>query len=103
MQDTFYDRDLLRKNNFGAMRLVFALSVIISHTFAAFGGKIEDGEPLMAATGKQMDLGGLAVNGFFAISGYLITLSWMRTPSFKTFLTKRVLRIYPGFLLASVI
>src|SRR5204862_6156267 len=103
MTDTFRQRDLLRKNNFGAMRLALAIVVLLIHMFAAFRGTWDAREVLMLPTGGQMDLGALAVNWFFAISGFLITLSWMRTPEMRTFLTKRVLRIYPGFLLASLI
>ena len=40
----------------------------------------------------------MAVNGFFAISGFLIMTSWLRSGSVRDYLTKRILRIYPGYL-----
>ena len=103
MNDTFLDRDNRRQNNFGALRLLLALAVLFSHAYAAYAGKHEDADHLCILTRGQMDLGSLAVQAFFAISGYLITLSWLRTPQLRTFLLKRVLRIYPGFIVASII
>jgi len=100
--DSFLARDQCCRNNFGAIRLVLASLVILSHSYPAMHGSFA-GEMLWDATRGQMELGALAVNLFFATSGYLITLSWLRTPQLGTFLTKRVLRIYPGFVLASVI
>ena len=36
------------------------------------------------------------VDGFFAISGFLIAASWLRDPKLRDFLTARALRILPG-------
>src|SRR5215207_4790646 len=103
MNETFAHRDQLRQNNFGALRLILALFVLVSHTFAAYYGDASDQEFLLRATRGQLDLSAFAVNAFFAISGYLITLSWLRTPRMTTFLMKRVLRIFPGFIVASIV
>ena len=46
--------------------------------------------------------GGVAVPFFFVISGFLVTRSWLKSPKLGDFLQKRVLRIYPGFLIASL-
>src|SRR4051794_21991310 len=100
--DTFLTRDASCRNNFGAIRLFLACVVILSHAYPAMHGSFV-GEPLWEAVRGQMELGAAAVNLFFATSGYLITLSWLRTPRIKTFLAKRVLRIYPGFVIASLI
>jgi peptidoglycan/LPS O-acetylase OafA/YrhL len=51
----------------------------------------------------SISFGELAVNGFFLLSGYLILQSWQRQPQLISFLKKRILRIYPGFIVASVI
>ena len=103
MRDTFFDRDCLKRNHFGALRLLLAAAVLFSHAFAAYVGKHADGEHLYVWTKGQMDLGALAVNAFFAISGCLITISWLRAPDLRTFMAKRVLRIYPGFIIASLV
>ena len=45
----------------------------------------------------------MGVDGFFVISGYLITSSWARSRSTWTFLKRRCLRILPGFVVAFLI
>lgn len=55
---------------------------------------------MMWWTGGQESFGSCAVNLFFLISGMLITASWLRAKSMPDFLMKRVLRIYPGFIVA---
>ena len=37
---------------------------------------------------------------FFTISGYLVTLSWLRDPQVLPFAAKRLLRLWPGMLVA---
>jgi peptidoglycan/LPS O-acetylase OafA/YrhL len=56
----------------------------------------------MRMSGGQMTFGAVAVDGFFIISGFLITASWMRRPKLGDYLKKRVSRIYPGFIGATV-
>lgn len=91
-----------KKNNLNGVRLILALSVIISHSFPiCYGsGGESKGEPLMLLTNNQMALGNAAVNLFFVISGMLITASWLRSNSMQEFLWKRILRIYPAFIVA---
>ena len=64
-----------RHNNFDALRLVAAISVIFSHAFLIGEGR-QDGEPLMRLTGGQTILGVVGVFVFFTISGYLVTQSF---------------------------
>ncbi len=79
-----------RDNAFNAMRLVFALAVVVTHAnILGFG---REGNPL----GIPADLTALAVAGFFVLSGFLITRSGRRT-SLVRFGWHRVLRIFPGF------
>jgi peptidoglycan/LPS O-acetylase OafA/YrhL len=44
-----------------------------------------------------------ALYGFFVISGYLITISWRQSNGVGDFFRKRVLRIYPGFIVATLL
>lgn len=89
-----------RYNNFDALRLIMAGLVLFSHCFCIpFGGEYAD--PLYRLTNGQMDLGALAVNGFFIMSGYLIAGSWLNSRSIVDYFRKRVLRIYPGYLVVS--
>lgn len=43
------------------------------------------------------------MNGFFLLSGFLIVQSWQRKPRLGPYLKKRALRIYPGFIAASLV
>ncbi len=93
------------RNSFDSLRLLLALLVIFSHSFPLTRGSNAT-EPLfrLAAPpmlpGDEITLGTVAVWSFFVISGFLITKSWQRSPSPRSFLSKRVRRIYPGFLVA---
>src|SRR5688500_730215 len=85
-----------RQNNFDFLRLALAVLVILSHSYYLVSGT-EDSEPLMRASRGQIEMGALAVNFFFIISGFLITHSWFSAPRVRDYLKKRVLRIFPGF------
>ena len=87
-----------RANNFDALRLFAAVSVIFSHAFLIAEGT-EANEPIVRLTGNQTILGLCGVFIFFTISGYLVTESYCRNPSPWRFAVKRTLRIYPGLLL----
>jgi peptidoglycan/LPS O-acetylase OafA/YrhL len=90
------------KNNFDLLRFLLATAVIYSHCYVIFYGKIVDTEPFMKFSRNQIDLGGLAVDCFFIISGFLIVRSYERS-DFKDYLVNRFLRIYPGFCVAFLI
>ncbi|SFI03086.1 Peptidoglycan/LPS O-acetylase OafA/YrhL, contains acyltransferase and SGNH-hydrolase domains [Bosea sp. OK403] len=85
-------------NNFGILRLVLALAVVVSHAFSVATGRL-DAEPLMHATG--FTLGEHAVNGFFAISGFLVTMSYERR-GWRDYGLARLLRIVPGLVAATL-
>src|SRR5436305_3608524 len=84
-----------RRNNFDALRLIAALSVVFSHSFLIAEGS-EASEPFIWLTGNQCILGLVGVFVFFVISGYLVTESWCRSPKPGRFALRRFLRIYPG-------
>jgi peptidoglycan/LPS O-acetylase OafA/YrhL len=91
-----------RRNNFDALRLCAALSVVVTHAFL-LGEDSLDHDPLMRLTGGQCPLGVAGVFVFFIISGFLVTGSWEATRSVPRFLMKRALRIYPGLALCLVL
>ncbi len=81
------------RNSLGILRLILASLVIVDHAFP-LGGYGED--PFWSYTNGQTSLGGLAVGGFFAISGYLIVKSGVATDVVQ-FLWRRAIRIFPAF------
>jgi peptidoglycan/LPS O-acetylase OafA/YrhL len=90
-------------NNFGAIRLAMALLVVWSHCFALGLPAGETQEPIYIATNRHLNAGNVGVLVFFTISGFLICDSYLRTRGFLRFLTKRIRRIYPGYIVASIL
>ena len=82
-----------RANSVNALRLVLAALVLVSHTLKLHGGS----DPLGRLTGGDVDMGTMAVDGFFALSGFLIVGSYLNSPSTGRFIWRRCLRILPGF------
>lgn len=78
-------------NNFNILRLILATAVLVHHSFVLVCPNFF----------PQLNRGDVPVDAFFIISGYLITWSWLRKPIPHTFLWKRVLRIYPAFLVSA--
>lgn len=77
-----------RNNALNAVRLALATEVILWHSFAMTGR-------LPPAATLQL-LFSVGVDGFFAISGFLITRSWLSNPRLRAYLIARALRILPG-------
>ncbi len=50
-----------------------------------------------------VSLGELAVDAFFLLSGYLITMSMVKNRSVQAYMERRILRIYPAYLAAFVL
>jgi peptidoglycan/LPS O-acetylase OafA/YrhL len=89
----------LQANGLNFLRLLLASGVIFWHTYAVQGVEFPfpTWRPLVSSTG---------VDGFFAVSGFLILMSWHRRPHAREFLAARCLRILPAFyvvLLATVL
>ncbi|MGR5986677.1 acyltransferase family protein [Bacillus sanguinis] len=69
-----------KNNNFDLIRIMAAILVVFSHSFAITSGN-NDNEPLYMISNGQTTLGHVGVMTFFVISGYLITMSYLRHPS----------------------
>ena len=91
-----------RHNNFDALRLAAAASVMFSHSFLIADGT-QKHEWLIRLTGNQSILGLCGVFVFFAISGFLVTQSYEQTRDPLRFLAKRALRIFPGLFVAAAL
>jgi peptidoglycan/LPS O-acetylase OafA/YrhL len=92
----------LRRNNLDFIRLILACAVIFSHSFKLING-LTGFEPLESATHAQLSFGALAVDWFFVISGFLITNSWLNSKGALSYFRKRALRIYPAYVVVSLI
>ena len=83
-----------RVNALNFLRLALATSVIVGHAAGLTGFDL----------GRWQDLIlNLPVDGFFALSGFLITRSWDRRPIWGRYLWHRALRIFPAFWVCLVV
>jgi peptidoglycan/LPS O-acetylase OafA/YrhL len=85
-----------RRNNFDAVRLVAAITVVVGHSWPLTG--IEH-PPTIAGIKVYT----LAVYVFFSVSGYLIAQSWARGPAVVSFLANRALRIFPALVVVILV
>jgi peptidoglycan/LPS O-acetylase OafA/YrhL len=76
-------------NNFTLLRLLLALAVVLGH-FKLLSGTQYPPFPF--------NLADAAVDSFFVVSGFLITLSYERTHGLWAFYIRRVFRLYPMYL-----
>jgi peptidoglycan/LPS O-acetylase OafA/YrhL len=72
------------------LRLAAASLVIVAHSYNLTNHQ----EPLRRFGGP--DFGDIAVAVFFAISGFLVTASWVSDSRLRSFVMRRALRILPG-------
>jgi peptidoglycan/LPS O-acetylase OafA/YrhL len=86
---TLKDRFDPRRNSFDLLRLSFALLVACSHGISVHRG----GQPYLGLS----TIGDFGLDGFFILSGFLVTRSWFGLRSFPRFAWHRFLRIMPGF------
>ncbi|RIS73487.1 acyltransferase [Mycobacteroides abscessus] len=78
-----------RRNALTSWRLVLAIGVVFWHSWPLTGREI--GYAPVARL-----LGDIFADGFFVISGFLITAAWIRRPNVKEYWASRILRIFPG-------
>jgi len=84
-----------RHNSLNLVRLILACTVLFAHSYTLSGNGLG---PLI----NNQHLGTWSVYMFFCLSGFLITGSRLRT-RFGAYLTHRIARIYPGFLVSLVV
>lgn len=87
-----------RRNVLNAIRLVLASMVIVKHASVVMTGSLHD-----LPKGQSQLFGALPVDGFFAISGFLITSSWLADPQARSFLLARAARLFPAFWVCLVV
>jgi peptidoglycan/LPS O-acetylase OafA/YrhL len=80
-------------NNLNLLRVAAASLVLVSHAFVLSTGR-PSAEPWVGRVGIAP--GGIAVEVFFAVSGFLVTGSLERSRSLRRFAAARMLRIYPA-------
>lgn len=79
----------LKKNNFDLLRLLFASFVVYWHVYMLAVDRT-------ATWIIPMFSSDMAVRSFFAISGFLIFMSYERSDSLRSYFKKRFLRVYPA-------
>jgi len=92
---TLQERFDPRRNNFDLIRLVLAGTVGVAHG-------------IVMRTGDQPQfgistLGDFALDGFFILSGFLVTRSWLTLDNFWRYSWHRFLRIMPAFWLCLLV
>ena len=92
------DRFQPTHNNFDLLRLLAAISVLVSHSFSLTHSP---DEPYYKYLGGYDTGGGIAVSVFFVISGFLVTRS-LQSRSVENYLLARVLRILPALALVTL-
>lgn len=92
---TLQERFDPRRNNFDLIRLVLAATVGVAHGIVMRTGH----QPYFGIS----TLGDFALDGFFILSGFLVTRSWLTLNNFWRYAWHRFLRIMPGFWLCLLV
>jgi len=82
---------MIRQNNFDFLRLTLALAVFLLHT------AILTGLDAFRFIKNFLNVE-TPVHAFFVISGFLIVMSYNKDSSLSSYFSKRIRRIYPGYL-----
>ena len=84
------------QNNYLLLRLVAALLVIYGHSYAIT--RLPGQTDLIQQALHFTYAGGIGVDAFFVISGFLVTASYLKRRDWLEFMKARCLRIFPGLL-----
>jgi peptidoglycan/LPS O-acetylase OafA/YrhL len=84
----------MHKNNFNLIRLILSIMVVFSHSY----GLLNIAEPIIFGR----SYGNFAVHCFFALSGYLITRSYLNSKNIVDFFYKRALRLVPAYIVSYI-
>lgn len=87
-------------NNYNLVRLILSASVIYFHSFGMSPGYLDY---LSVAMRPVTDVGGLAVQMFFFLSGLFVAQSFHKDARVPSFLLKRFLRIWPGLFICLLV
>jgi peptidoglycan/LPS O-acetylase OafA/YrhL len=79
---------------------VLAIAVLYRHSFDLLAA--DHADMVLDLIPPRTHLGRIALCFFMVVSGYLVTHSWFQSDGWRDFMKRRVLRIYPAFLVASV-
>lgn len=80
----------LRRNNFDALRLIFATMVVVYHIgILSQAASLRWLHEYVSST--------FAVQAFFVVSGFLVTMSFENSSSLKSYAAKRIRRITPAY------
>src|SRR6187549_3927461 len=95
------DRDSFGRNSFQLIRLLLAVAVLYRHSFDLLAA--DHADVVMDLIPPRPHLGRIALCFFMVVSGFLVTQSWMQSEGWLDFLRLRVLRVYPAFVVPSVL
>jgi peptidoglycan/LPS O-acetylase OafA/YrhL len=84
----------LRDNNFDALRLIFASMVVVFHI-----GILSQAASLAWCSHISATF---AVQAFFVVSGFLVTMSFEHSSSIKSYASKRLRRIMPAYIVVII-
>lgn len=93
------DYDGNRINNFTLLRLVLSFTVLFGHSFPITGN---GHDPITKLILPHAWIGSIAVGGFFAISGFLVSAS-IANRSILDFTLSRIFRLYPAVIVYSLV
>ena len=80
----------LIKNNFDLLRLLFAGTVLLVHSYTLSGFQ-------QIGIITNILSSEVAVKGFFVVSGFLIFMSYERSATITSYAQRRIRRIYPAY------